>query len=193
MNNSSQERVEIIGCTASGKTSLCKTMQKFGWDPIYEPYEYNPFLTSFFERQDCAFELQMCFLLQHYNKIKNANHSSKKIVCDFSLFLDSIYASILLSDKELSVYNELLSYTVSQINPPKYIIKLICPNDVILERIKYRNRDFEKNTDPKFVEELNRRINFYETNCKQIQINSDQINLLNVIEVYEKIVKRIND
>ena len=53
MNKGSAKRVEIIGCTASGKTTLCKTMQKLGWFPVYEPYDHNPFLTDFFAGEKC--------------------------------------------------------------------------------------------------------------------------------------------
>ena len=191
MKKDSINRVEIIGCTASGKTTLCKTMQKLGWTPIYEPYETNPFLTDFFAGEKCAFELQMCFLLQHFNRINSTNHPTKNLICDFSFFLDSIYASILLSNKEMTIYTELLSYIISKISPPKYVIKLTCPNDIIFDRIRNRNRTFEQAIDKEFVEALNQKVNNYTTDCKLIQVDSSQINLLNEIDVYNKIVKKL--
>ena len=191
MKKSSINRVEIIGCTASGKTTLCKTMQKLGWTPIYEPYESNPFLTDFFAGGNCAFELQMCFLLQHFNKINGTNHPTKNLICDFSFFLDSIYASILLSNKEMAVYVELFSYIISKIDPPQYVIKLVCPDNIILDRIHNRNRAFEQALDKELVEELNQKVNNYTTDCEQIQVDSSQINLFNEIDVYNKIIKKL--
>ena len=191
MKNSSVKRVEIIGCTASGKTSLCKTMQKLGWTSLYEPYENNPFLTDFYRGDECAFELQICFLLQHYNKINIQSQAMNNIVCDFSFFLDEIYASILLSEKELILYKELFSYIVSKVEPPEYIIKLTCPDDVITDRINSRNRNYETNIEKNFIKELNRRINNYNVSNRLIQINSFETDFFNVDEVYEKIVKKI--
>ena len=112
-------------------------------------------------------------------------------MCDFSFFLDEIYASILLSDRELIAYNELLSYIISQINPPDYVIKLTCPNNVIVDRINTRNRSYERNINESFIKELNLKINNYKTNYQQIQINSAEIDFFNIDEVYEKIVKKI--
>lgn len=191
MNNRAVKRIEIIGCMASGKTTLCQTLQKFGWNSIYEPYEHNPFLTSFYNGEKCAFELQMCFLLQHFNEFNSNNQINTYSVCDFSFYLDSIYASLLLSDNELIIYNELLKYIMSQTEPPEYIIKLTCPSEVLLDRINTRNRSFERTINKKFVEELNVRIDNYTIDCKYIQVDSYQTNLFSENEVYDKIVKYI--
>lgn len=189
--NKNTLRVEIIGCMASGKTTLCETMGRLGWDVRYEPYEQNPFLTDFFDGKGCAFETQMCFLLQHYNMVRHTDNSINGTVCDFSFLLDSIYACILLSEKEQTVYNKLLSYITSIIGKPDYIIKLVCPDDVIVKRINDRNRHFEKSIDVDFIKKLNRAIQNCEIKSKHIVIDSSKVDLTNEIEVYEKIIKRI--
>ncbi|MBO5110542.1 MAG: deoxynucleoside kinase [Clostridia bacterium] len=185
-------RVELIGCTASGKTTLCKTMQKLGWNAIYEPYMQNPFLTSFFQGYDCAFEVQMCFLLQHYNKIKSCANLDSQSICDFSLSLDDIYATILLNEKEKSIYNELLAHIRYVIGYPRYIIKIECPDATILNRISIRGRAYEKSVDVNFIQELNDRINCFAIPNNFIVVDSSLINFSNENEVYNEIIKKMD-
>lgn len=191
MINQYTNRIELIGCIASGKTTLCKTMHRLGWNAIYEPYIENPFLTNFFGGDDCAFETQMCFLLQHYNKIKSCNKMSSQNICDFSLSLDYIYATILLNEKEKSLYSDLWEHIHHMIGYPRYLIKIECSDAIILDRITTRGRSYEQAVDVSFVKELNERILSFPNPHNCIVVNSSLVNFSNESEVYDNIIKKI--
>lgn len=176
---------------ASGKTTLCKTMQKMGWDVCYEIYENNPFLFEFHQNSNNAFENQMWFLLQHYSTIKRYDTINCKRICDYSFILDSLYASILLSDEELEIHSKLRTYILNKIGNPDYIIKLVAPENVIYQRIINRGRTFEKNIDMTFVQKLINKIKNYSKDSNILTIDSSKINLMDENEVYYEIIKKI--
>lgn len=184
-------RIEVIGCMASGKTTLCKTMQKMGLDILLEPYEKNPFLTDFYYNYNSTFENQMFFLLQHYNSIMKYNGICQRLICDFSLALDYVYASVLLTEQELKLHSQLLSYILSKIGHSDFTIKLVCPDKVILQRIADRNRDFEQEIDFNFVKQLNNEIDKYIVKSKCLVIDSSQINFMDESVVYNEIIKKM--
>ena len=184
------KRIEILGCTASGKTTLCHTLNELGWNAIYEPYIQNPFLEKFFYGEKCSFELQMCFLLQHFNAIETKSFASKNI-CDFSFALDSLYASILLDKQEKIVYDNLYDYFISKIGRPYCLIKLTCPDDVIVDRLQRRNRDYESNINLDFLKKLNKGATDFTTSEYCIEIDSSKIDISKADEVKKHLLSSI--
>lgn len=172
------KRIEIIGCSASGKTTLCNTLKTLGWNVIYEPFLQNPFLLKFFSGESCGFELQMCFLLQHYNIIQSECVASQNI-CDFSFALDSIYASILLNEQEKRIYYSLYNHLISKINKPDCLIKLTCPDSNIIERMHKRNREYERKVDVDFLKELNKHVMEFTASDNLVEIDSSKIDITN--------------
>ena len=189
--NPNKFRIEIMGCMASGKTTLCKTMQKMGWDVRYELYENNPFLAEFHQNSNNAFENQMWFLLQHYSAMKQYDALNCKMICDYSLFLDSLYASILLSDEEFEIHSKLRSYITEKTGNPDCIIKLVAPEEVIYQRIIHRGRTFEQNIDVVFVQKLMAEIKNFSKHSNILTIDSSKINLMDENDVYSGIIKKI--
>ncbi len=176
------KHIEIIGCSASGKTTLCNTLGQIGFNAIYEPYLQNPFLLKHFNGELCGFELQMCFLLQHYNALKTSKKYDKNI-CDYSFALDRIYASLLLNEQEKHIYDCLYNYIIEATYKPYCIIKLICPDDIIIKRMRERNRDYESEIDTNFLSRLNQSINAFSTDNYCIEIDSSKVDISNVNDV----------
>lgn len=174
--------IEILGCSASGKTTLCGTLSRLGLNAIYEPYLQNPFLLKYFSGEQCGFELQVCFLLQHYNSLKEVGLSNMSI-CDYSFALDRIYASLLLTEKEKRIYDYIYSYISTAIYKPRCIVKLICPNDVIVKRMQKRNRAYESKMDRSFLLKLNQAVSDFTTDNYCIEIDSSKIDVSNDDEV----------
>ncbi len=183
--------IEILGCSASGKTTLCNTLSRLGFKAIYEPYLQNPFLLKYFNGEQCAFELQICFLLQHYNSLKLTNLSDIS-VCDYSLVLDKIYASLLLTEQEKYVYDCIYNHIIDVSCRPYCLIKLICPDNIIVKRMKKRNRDYESKIDPTFLSKLNQAVRGFLTDDYCIEIDSSKIDISNVDEVKKHLLPYIS-
>lgn len=176
------KHIEIIGCSASGKTTLCNTLGQLGFNIIYEPFLQNPFLLKYFNGESCGFELQMCFLLQHYNALKSSELCDISI-CDYSFALDRIYASLLLTKQEIHTYDCLYNYIIETSHKPCCIIKLICPDDIIIKRMRKRNRDYESKMDTTFLLKLNQAVNNFSTDNYCIEIDSSKVNISSIDEV----------
>lgn len=70
MNN---ERIEVCGIMASGKTTLVRLFEKNGFGAFYERYWENPFVNAFYldKSEECVFETEMVFtLLQDFQMPK---------------------------------------------------------------------------------------------------------------------------
>lgn len=174
--------IEILGCSASGKTTLCNTLSRLGLNAIYEPYLQNPFLLKYFSGEQCAFELQVCFLLQHYNSLKSTELRNMSI-CDYSFALDEIYASLLLTEQEKCVYDYVYKHILESTCKPHCIIKLICPDDIIVNRMQMRNRNYESEMDITFLSKLNQAVRDFSTENYCIEIDSSKVDVSCVDEV----------
>jgi deoxyadenosine/deoxycytidine kinase len=167
------KRVEICGNIASGKTTLCKNLTLKGFTPIFENFQKNPFIKKFYEDPgEFSFETEITFLLQHYHAIK-LQLSSHLVVCDFSLFQDIAYADVNLEGNRHKLFLEMAVELQNEILFPSKLIHIRCPEDILIERIKKRNREIEKGLTIEYLIEVNKAISFRVAKIKhKIQIIS---------------------
>ena len=136
-------RVEICGNIASGKTTLTQQAFPKRCSPIFENFQSNPFYEAFyFDPVAYSFETELTFLLQHYHSIKVASKNDR-LLCDFSLLQDLAYADVNLSGNRHHIFTDLIHEIQLEIGHPNTIIFITCPENILLERIKSRNREAE--------------------------------------------------
>lgn len=151
-------RVEIIGNIASGKTTLANVLGEH-LTSIYENFQENPFWESFYcEPEANSFETEITFTLQHYHQIKR--ELAKRIIftCDFSLTLDKTYADVTLSGRRHEIYQQLLRELVDEVGPPDILVYLVCSEELLLERIRLRERESEKSITIDYLKALSTHI-----------------------------------
>lgn len=152
------KRIEICGNIASGKTTLCQNLVSKGCYPILENFQDNPFLEKFYENpQKFSFETEVTFLLQHYHLIK-LQRKRPLNACDYSLFLDMAYADINLTGNRYKIFSDIVQDLQNEIGLPLQIIHLICPEDILIERIIGRGRDTETSITVDYLKALTRAI-----------------------------------
>lgn len=151
-------RIEICGNIASGKTTLCQVLSKKKFLPIFEDFQTNPFFEDFYNDPIAySFETEITFLLQHYHQIKK-NKSNPPILCDYSLLLDMAYADVNLSGNRLKVFFDIVEELQREIGLPERIIHLVCPEEVLLQRIIDRNREVETSITIEYLKALSNAI-----------------------------------
>jgi deoxyguanosine kinase len=151
-------RVEICGNIASGKTTLCQVLSKRKFLPIFEDFQTNPFFEDFYNDPIAySFETEITFLLQHYHQIKK-NKINTPILCDYSLLLDMAYADVNLSGNRLKVFFDVVEELQHEIGLPERIIHLVCPENVLLQRIIDRNREAETSITIDYLKALSKAI-----------------------------------
>lgn len=172
-------RIEICGGIASGKTTLTTLLEKYNIGVgVYENFINNPFWEAFYKNPGkYIFETEISFTLQHYHEIKK-QITNNLLICDYSLLLDSAYAGIGLTGNKYQIYKNILDEIYKDIFSPKLIIYLECSCKAELNRIKQRGREIESNISIDFLESLNKSLSNKLENekTKILTINSEEFN-----------------
>lgn len=173
-------RIEICGNIASGKTTLCQSLASKGFLPIFENFQQNPFYNKFYEDpQAYSFETELTFLLQHYHLIK-IQKPNVRLVCDYSLLLDTAYADVNLLGNRHRIFCEIVAELQNEISIPAQVINLVCPEETLLQRIIARSRDAETSITVHYLRELSKaismRVKGILTQTQVLTINSNIVN-----------------
>jgi deoxyadenosine/deoxycytidine kinase len=151
-------RIEICGNIASGKTTLCHRVEIEGFLPVFEDFQKNPFYEDFYKDPVAySFETEITFLLQHYHLIMKQKESTL-LACDYSLLLDMAYADVNLVGDRHRIFFEIVEELQKELGYPTHIIQLVCPEDILLQRIFDRNRGAETTITIGYLESLNKAI-----------------------------------
>jgi len=172
--------IEVCGCIGAGKTTFTSHMAVYDYLPVIENYSLNPYLELFHQYPDkVGFETELSFLTQHYHLIKKMASYTNCCMCDFSFVLDAVYSELVLPPKRNKVFNMLIDEMLAEIGLPKAIVYLKCPPNVLLYRIKSRNRPFELQiTDNQVVlvtETLERKLDEVAKYIKAIKLDGNSI------------------
>lgn len=179
--------IAVEGVIGVGKSTLSKILaQRYGARLLPEIFEENPFLEKFYADQKAyAFQTQLFFLLSRHKQLKESFDQEdlfvKCTVSDYCYDKDRIFASINLSDEEMTMYDTVSNSLNTHLVKPDYIIFLQANPDVLLARIEKRNRAMEQNMDPAYlralIESYNRHF-FNFNDCPVLTVNTDAIDFV---------------
>jgi len=154
--------IAIEGVIGVGKTTLARLMQpEFQAGLLLEVFEENPFLSKFYEdRERYAFQTQIFFLLSRYHQQRHSVAALLEkfphVIADYTFEKDALFASINLSGDELETYYQVHEALAEKIIPPDLIVYLKADTDVLMQRIRMRDRPYERDMDAAYIDELNR-------------------------------------
>ncbi len=178
--------IAVEGAIGAGKTSLAKILaEKLEAKLILEETEENPFLSDFYKNKERhAFQTQIFFLLSRYRQQQDlfaTDLFQKKLISDYFFDKDRIFASVALGSNEFYLYERLLSILEKDIPRPDLVIYLQANPEVLLKRIKERERPYEKNIDLEYVRALNEAYNYYFFHYAKtplLVVNTDRIDFV---------------
>jgi deoxyadenosine/deoxycytidine kinase len=156
--------IVIEGPLGVGKTTLAKMLvEKLNAQAVLEDVEENPFLLHFYENPDkFAFQTQIFFLLRRYNQaseISQLDLFNRTTISDFLFDKDRVFARVNLNENEYWLYDQLFQMLKKRTRPPDLVIFLQSRTEVLVERIRRRNRKYEKSVSPKYLEKINQAFN----------------------------------
>lgn len=148
--------IAFEGPIGAGKTTLSRLLAThLGGKTILENFEGNPFLTDFYgERDRWGLAMQLWFLSDRHAQLSTVNYKLRPIVADHTIFKDRVFAHILLSGRELSLYERISSAMRASVEAPSLIVLLDARDDVLLTRIKQRGRAYEEGITVNYLRSL---------------------------------------
>ena len=204
VNPSNKMFVVVAGNIGCGKTTLTKKLSdRLGWKPQFESVEDNPYLDDFYEdMQRWSFPLQVYFLTHRFNTHRNIQEANFSAIQDRSIYEDAyIFARSLhdqgkMSTREYENYKSLFKTMTEFIEPPTLMIFLKRSVPKLMERIKERNRDCEKDMPQDYIAKLNDYYNeWYDSyeDGKYLVVDTDELDFLNNEEHFGKLVHKIQN
>jgi deoxyguanosine kinase len=139
--------ISIAGLIGVGKTTLAEGLSRILHCPvIHEAYDTNPYLPEVCGgRKDLALKSQLYFLETRVRQLSLPNLSASRIaVSDFVFEQDPIFARRTLDPDSLKGYDEHYRRLCRSVQDTAVVVYLKDTPQQCLDRIRKRNRPFEK-------------------------------------------------
>lgn len=189
----------VEGAIGAGKTSLAKLLaEKLGYRAVLEEADENPFLSEFYRApRRSAFQAQLFFLLSRWRQqveFSLPDLFSPGVVFDYILPKDRLFAELALTEKELYLYQKLEESLSKAARRPDLVIYLEASFPVLWKRIKMRNREYEKNMSPEYLEKVVDKYRQYFFDYKEtplLVVNTDKLDFVSNNSDFDLLVGEI--
>ena len=200
MNDLEKSYICIEGVIGAGKTSLARLLaSKIHARLILEEVKKNPFLQDFYENpKENAFRTQINFLLLRYEQqkiLRQPDLFHKVTITDYYFAKDRIFASVVLDEREFSLYERISDLLVSDIPEPDLIILLQASIQRLWDNISKRNRPFEEFITREYLQSLVEAYNgffFHYHNAPILVVNTNDIDFLNDPQELDNLITYID-
>jgi deoxyadenosine/deoxycytidine kinase len=191
--------IAIEGPIGVGKSSLAELISKeFNGRTLIEEVDANPFLPKFYsDIKKYALQTQLFFLLSRYQQQKDMFQPelfNTMVISDYLFAKDRIFAYLNLDENELALYEQVFRLLDVRISKPDLVIYLQASTEVLQERIKRRNKDYESAIKDDYLEKLTDAYNryfFYYTDTPLLVVNTTDIDFVNNSADFSSLIKEI--
>lgn len=191
--SSKLKHIAISGNIGSGKTTLAEKLAKhYGWIPLFESVENNPYLRDFYEDMTrWAFHLQVYFLNSRFRQINEIRNNEKTIVQDRTIYEDAhIFAANLrksghITERDYQSYLDVFTSMIEFVKPPDLLIYLKADIPKLVKQIEKRGRDFEYAIRIDYLKNLNEHYETWIANYTQGKLLIIDVNKLDFVERVE--------
>jgi deoxyadenosine/deoxycytidine kinase len=194
--------IAIVGNIGAGKTTLTELLAKnYGWDPLYEAVDNNPYLEDFYsDMKRWSFNLQIYFLNSRYRQIieiqKNGHNiiQDRTIYEDAYIFAENLHDMGLMTTRDYQNYQSIFDNVTEFIKPPDLLIYLKASVPTLVNNIQRRGREYESGIRLDYLSKLNDKyqkwINSYKLG-KLLVIDKDNNDFVNNTEDLATIVQLV--
>ncbi len=197
------KHIAIAGNIGSGKTTLAEKLSKhYGWHPLYESVDENPYLRDFYQDMTrWAFHLQIYFLNSRFRQVNEIRASSRTTIQDRTIYEDAyIFAANLhaggnLSERDYQSYLGIFHSMVNFVEPPDLLIYLKADIPKLVKQIEKRGREYEYSMRLDYLRKLSDHYEAWISQYKQgklVVIDVNELDFVDRIEDFSFIVNRID-
>lgn len=155
--------IAVAGNIGVGKSTLVTLLsERLGWQPFYEPVTENPYLADFYkDMRTWSFHSQIFFLTRRlliHRKLLDHPTSAiqdRSVYEDAEIFAHNLFRQGLIDGRDYNSYRELYQVLTVFLPPPDLVVYLRASVPTLVERIKSRGRDYERQIEPEYLWQLN--------------------------------------
>ena len=194
--------IAIVGNIGAGKTTLTEMLAKnYGWEPLYEAVDNNPYLEDFYnEMKRWSFNLQIYFLNSRYRQIVDIQKGGRNIIQDRTIyedayiFAENLHDMGLMTTRDYENYQSMFDNITEFIKPPDLLVYLKASVPTLVNNIQRRGREYEIGIRIDYLSKLNEKydkwINGYKLG-KLLVLDKDNLDFANNTEDMASIVEKI--
>ena len=158
--------VAVEGPIGVGKTTVVDRLaEKLEARKALEDWSTNPFLGPFYDGSPgAAFQTELFFLLSRYKQqqeLVQRQLFQQTTLVDYVFEKSRLFAYLNLDDSELLIYDKLYALLDEKTPKPDLVIFLQAETRTLVERIRGRDREFEREISEAYVNEVNKAYNYY--------------------------------
>jgi len=189
--------IAIDGCIGAGKTSLATSLARgLNLEVEYERAREHPLLEDFYDAPlETALQTELGFVLIHYHQISRVVAKRQKtMVTDFTLAKDLLFGRMNLEGDDRKLFLSVYNHFASLSSPPTVLIKLDASDDLLWQRVQFRDRPFERSMPRDYLSRLNREYDDIASLSRAgrvITLSSDDFDVVNNAEDEARIVTMI--
>lgn len=194
--------ITVEGNIGAGKTSLAKMLGKhYNSKLILETFAENPFLPKFFEdAKRYAFSAELFFLADRYQQLheqlKEFNLFNEYTISDYVFVKSLLYSKVNLTDDEFKLFQRIFHIMYPFLPEPDLLVYIHSSVDRIIKNIRKRGRNFEQSVSENYLLKIqNAYFNYLKQkpNLKILVINADNIDFVNNVDHFNKIVELLEN
>jgi deoxyguanosine kinase len=178
-----QPYIGFEGPIGAGKTTLAQLLaMHLSATLILEDVDGNEFLPDFYaDRERWALGAQLAFMISRYEQLRTIPpFRNRPVVSDYTQAKDPIFARALLHDREVQLYERLSIGLDASVFRPNLTVYVDASNEVLLHRIRRRNRPYESSINAEYLDSLRQAYAYYQNSTGRLQVLTFDTSNLNL-------------
>jgi deoxyadenosine/deoxycytidine kinase len=192
--------IAVEGPIGVGKSSLARLLaRELDARLVLEEVDDNPFLARFYEDADkYALPVQLYFLLTRYKQQQDLAQQelfAPATVSDYLFAKDRIFAALNLAPDELALYDSVYRLLDARMAKPDFVVFISARVEVLIDRLRKRNRDFERNLSVDYLERLTaayRDFFFYYEDSPLLVVDTSEIDFVDSSDDLRDLMREID-